>query len=190
MFTLRQPLILASNSPRRQQLLREMGYAFTVEVRETAEDFPADMAPAEVPAYLARKKAQAFAGLRERIVLTADTVVIVEGQLLNKPADADEARRMLRLLSGRMHEVVTGVCVRTEEESRVFSDLARVFFKPLADQEIDHYVRHYRPYDKAGAYGAQDWLGLVGIERIEGSYFTVMGLPTHRVYTALQEFVQ
>ena len=144
-----------------------------------------------MPAYLAHKKAQAFAGeLREEIVLTADTVVIVEGRLLNKPADADEARRMLRLLSGRMHEVVTGVCVRTEEESRVFSDLARVFFKPLTDEEIDYYVRHYRPYDKAGAYGAQDWLGLVGIERIEGSYFTVMGLPTHRVYAALQEFIR
>lgn len=188
-MNLARPLILASNSPRRQQLLREMGLDFSIRVKDTAEEFPADMPLAEVPEYLAKKKALAFVDeLTDQVVLTADTVVIVEGRILNKPADANEARRMLRTLSGRMHEVVTGVCLLTREGVQTFSDCVRVYFSPLSDAEIAYYITHYRPFDKAGAYGAQDWLGLVGIERIEGSYFTVMGLPTHKVYAALQPF--
>ncbi len=186
-MNLSRPLILASNSPRRQQLMRDMGFDFTIKVKETPEDFPAEMPLAEVPQYLARKKAMAFAGeIRDEIVLTADTVVIVEGLILNKPSDAHEARAMLRTLSGKAHQVVTGVCVLTREEVLVFSDTVRVHFTVLSDDEIDYYITHYRPFDKAGAYGAQDWLGLVGIERLEGSYFTVMGLPTHLVYAALR----
>jgi septum formation protein len=189
-MNLARPLILASNSPRRQQLLRDMGLDFTIRVKDTAEDFPAHMPLAEVPEYLARKKAQAFAGeLQEELLLTADTVVIVDDQILNKPGDTDEAFRMLRLLSGRTHEVITGVCLLTRESMKVFSDRVQVVFAELSDAEIDYYITHYRPFDKAGAYGAQDWLGLVGIERIEGSYFTVMGLPTHRVYEALRSYL-
>ncbi|MES2731838.1 MAG: Maf family nucleotide pyrophosphatase [Bacteroidota bacterium] len=188
-MNLKHPLILASNSPRRQQLLREMGIPFTVQVKDTPEDFPEDMPVAEVPGYLARKKATAFANdLSNAIILTADTVVIIDGKILNKPADAAEARYMLRTLSGRMHEVITGVCVLRGEQVQVFSDSVYVYFAALSDEEIGYYITHHRPFDKAGAYGAQDWLGLVGIERIEGSYFTVMGLPTHKVYAALREF--
>jgi septum formation protein len=190
-MNLARPLILASNSPRRQQLLREMGLDFIIRVKDTAEDFPADMPLAEVAEYLAKKKALAFVDeLTDQVVLTADTVVIVEGRILNKPADANEARHMLRTLAGRMHEVVTGVCLLTREGIQTFSDCVRVYFSPLSDTEIDYYITHYHPFDKAGAYGAQDWLGLVGIERIEGSYFTVMGLPTHKVYVALQPFIK
>jgi len=189
-MNLARPLILASNSPRRQQLLRDMGLDFTIRVKDTAEDFPANMPLAEVPEYLARKKALAFAGeLQEELLLTADTVVIVDDQILNKPGDTAEAFRMLRRLSGRPHEVITGVCLLTRESTNVFSDRVRVVFAELSDAEIDYYITHYRPFDKAGAYGAQDWLGLVGIERIEGSYFTVMGLPTHRVYEALRGYL-
>lgn len=189
-MNLARPLILASNSPRRQQLLRELGFDFVVQVKDTAEDFPADMPLHEVPEYLAKKKAMAFADeLTDQVILTADTVVIVEGRILNKPKDAYEARQMLRMLAGRRHEVVTGVCLLTREDVQVFSDRVLVYFSLLSDAEIDYYITHYRPFDKAGAYGAQDWLGLVGIERIEGSYFTVMGLPTHKVYQALKEFM-
>lgn len=186
-MNLQRPIILASNSPRRHQLLRDAGFEFTIQVKDTPEDFSADMPVREVPVFLARKKAAAFReGLENEIVLTADTVVIIDNQILNKPADAVEARLMLRLLSGRMHEVVTGVCLLTREQTTSFADTAFVHFKPLADEEIDYYITHYRPFDKAGAYGAQDWLGMVGIEKIEGSYFTVMGLPTHKVYEALR----
>jgi septum formation protein len=189
-MNLARPLILASNSPRRQQLLREMGLDFIVQVKDTAEDFPTDMPLPLVPEYLAKKKAMAFANeLTDQVILTADTVVIVGEKILNKPVDADEARQMLRTLAGRRHEVVTGVCLLTKEGVQTFSDRVLVYFSSLSDEEIDYYITHYRPFDKAGAYGAQDWLGLVGITRIEGSYFTVMGLPTHKVYHALKEFI-
>jgi septum formation protein len=189
-MNLSRPLILASNSPRRQQLLRDLGFNFVIQVKDTAEDFPPDMPLHEVPEYLATKKAMAFANeLTNQVILTADTVVIVEGRILNKPVDAHEARQMLRTLSGRRHEVVTGVCLLTKEDMQTFSDRVQVYFSSLSDAEIDYYITHYRPFDKAGAYGAQDWLGLVGIERIEGSYFTVMGLPTHKVYAALKKLI-
>lgn len=185
---LSHPLILASNSPRRRQILGDAGFEFTVQVKPTDEDFPPEMPGEEVPVFLARKKAQAFAPTYE-IVLTADTVVLINGEILNKPSDYAEAYGMLRKLSGHVHEVVTGVCLQTVEETIAFADVAKVHFRELTNIEIDHYIKKCKPFDKAGSYGVQDFIGMVGIDRIEGSFFTVMGLPIHRVYDALEKYI-
>ena len=189
MLQLNKPLILASNSPRRQQLMRDAGFEFTVKIKDTNEDFSKTMSAPEVPAYLARKKAEAFPQeLGNEIVLTADTIVVIDNEILNKPKDALEASEMLRKLSGRQHKVITGVCVMTHEETETFIDVANVFFRELTDFEIDYYIKNCSPFDKAGAYGVQDFIGMVGIPRMEGSYFTVMGLPVHKVYEALRKY--
>lgn len=189
MLKLNKTLLLASNSPRRQQLLRDAGFEFTVKVKDTNEDFPKTMPVDEVPAFLARKKAEAFREeLGNQIILTADTIVVIDKDILNKPKDASEAREMLRKLSGRQHQVITGVCVMTEESTESFIDVAEVFFRELSDWEIDYYIENCRPFDKAGSYGVQDFIGMVGIPRMEGSYFTVMGLPVHKVYEALSKY--
>ena len=189
MLKLNKPLLLASNSPRRQQLMRDAGFEFTVKVKDTDEDFPKTMPAVEVPAYLARKKAEAFRQeLGNQIILTADTIVVIENEILNKPKDDLEASQMLRKLSGRQHQVITGVCVMTQESTESFIDIANVFFRELTDLEINYYIKTCRPFDKAGAYGVQDFIGMVGIPRMEGSYFTVMGLPVHKVYDALSKY--
>ena len=189
MLKLNKTLLLASNSPRRQQLLRDAGFEFTVKVKDTNEDFPKTMPVDEVPAFLARKKAEAFREeLGNQIILTADTIVVIDKDILNKPKDASEAREMLRKLSGRQHQVITGVCVMTAESTESFIDIAEVFFRELSDWEIDYYIENCRPFDKAGSYGVQDFIGMVGIPRMEGSYFTVMGLPVHKVYQALSKY--
>lgn len=189
MLKLIKPLILASNSPRRQQLMRDAGFEFTVKVKDTEEDFPKTMPAVEVPAYLARKKAEAFREeLNHEIILTADTIVVIENDILNKPKDALEASQMLRKLSGKQHQVITGVCVMTQESTETFIDVANVFFRELTDFEIEYYIETCRPFDKAGAYGVQDFIGMVGIPRMEGSYFTVMGLPIHKVYEVLSKY--
>lgn len=186
---LTRPLVLASNSPRRQQLLREMGCTFRVDVRPTDEVFPADMPVTEVPAFLARQKADRFReDLGDQLVLCADTIVVVDTDILNKPADTDEAVQMLRRLSGRPHRVITGVCLLSAEETVSFIDEVTVYFNPLDDYEINSYVEKYRPLDKAGAYGVQEPIGMIGIQRIEGSFYTVMGLPVHLVYQALKSY--
>ena len=190
MLNLITPLVLASNSPRRQQLLRELGFEFTVEVRSTDELFPADMPVSEVAGYLAQHKAEQFAhDLGDKLVLCADTVVVVDNQILNKPADALEARAMLEKLSGRSHQVITGVCLLSAEGYQTISDVAEVTFKLLTETEIEYYISHYRPFDKAGAYGVQEWIGMIGIPRIEGSFYTIMGLPLHQVYEFLRPFM-
>ena len=190
MFQLNLPLILASNSPRRQQLMHDIGFEFTVKVKDTNEDFPETMPPEEVPAYLARKKAEAFRDeMENQIILTADTIVVINNEILNKPKDTTEATEMLRKLSGRQHQVITGVCVMTTENTETFIDITQVFFRELTDFEIDYYIKTYKPFDKAGAYGVQDFIGMVGIPRMEGSYFTVMGLPVHKVYEALRRYM-
>jgi septum formation protein len=189
MLQLNRPLLLASNSPRRQQLLRDAGFEFTVKVKDTNEDFSETMPAVEVPEYLARKKAEAFREeLDNQIVLTADTIVVIDNEILNKPKDAVEASEMLRKLSGRQHQVITGVCIMTQESTESFIDIAQVFFRELTDFEIDYYIKTCRPFDKAGAYGVQDFIGMVGIPRMEGSYFTVMGLPVHKVYEGLSNY--
>ncbi len=147
------------------------------------------MPVAEVPLMLARRKAEAFRPeLTDEVVVAADTVVVIDGHILNKPQDEAEAIEMLSRLSGRMHEVITGVCILSKAKTVAFSDLTEVYFKPLSEEEIKFYVRQYKPFDKAGAYGAQEWMGMVGVEKIVGSYFNVMGLPVHKVYEALRSW--
>ena len=181
-------LILASNSPRRRQLLTDLGLAYEIRLRAVNEDFPPELRRAAVAEYLAARKAAAYAPdlAPDEVVLTADTIVCLDDDVLNKPADAAEAAAMLTRLQGRAHDVFTAVCLRTGNGRQVvFSDRTTVHFRPLTPAEIEHYITTAQPFDKAGAYGAQDWLGMVGITRLEGSYFTVMGLPTHRVWEEL-----
>jgi septum formation protein len=187
-------LILASGSPRRRQLLTELGLAYEIRLREVDESFPPQLRRAAVAEYLARHKAEAYRAdlAPDELLLTADTIVCLDDDVLNKPADAAEARAMLARLQGRPHQVYTGVCLLPGDGRApvVFADETTVHFRPLSAAEIAHYVATCRPLDKAGAYGAQDWLGLVGIERLEGSYFNVMGLPTHRVWAELARLGQ
>jgi septum formation protein len=186
-MNLAHQLVLASNSPRRQQLLISAGFVFSVQTKNVPEDFPEDMPVAEVPVYLAEKKALAFKDeIKDELIIAADTVVIIDGKILNKPADEHEAAQMLTLLSGKMHEVITGVCLFSRNKTFTFSDRTEVYFKNLFPEEINFYVTYYRPFDKAGAYGAQEWMGMIGVEKIVGSYFNVMGLPVHLVYKYLQ----
>jgi septum formation protein len=190
MLTLKYPLVLASGSPRRQQLLKDAGFEFSVQVKPTDEDFPDTMPAHEVPAFLARKKAEAFQNeVQNQIILTADTIVVVDDEILNKPKDAEEASLMLRKLSGRRHQVITGVCIMTQHETECFIDTTDVFFRNLTQNEINYYIQKHQPFDKAGSYGVQDFIGMVGIPRMEGSYFTVMGLPVHKVYDALSKWI-
>ncbi|QHT67248.1 septum formation protein Maf [Rhodocytophaga rosea] len=188
-MNLAHQLVLASNSPRRQQLLISAGFVFSVQTKNVPEDFPSAMPVADVPVYLARKKALAFKEeIKDELIIAADTVVIIDGQILNKPADEQEATQMLSQLSGRMHEVITGVCLFSRDKTFTFSDRTEVYFKSLSAEEIKFYVTYYRPFDKAGAYGAQEWMGMIGVEKIVGSYFNVMGLPVHLVYQYLQSW--
>ena len=182
------PLILASNSPRRKQLLSELGYEFTVRTCPVEEDFPEDMPSNEVAEYLAEKKNRANrkVAAAHEIILTADTVVIREQEILNKPQDRAEAYRMIKSLSGKPHEVITGVCISDSEEFKSFSVKTTVHFAVLSDEEIYHYTDTAKPFDKAGAYGIQEWIGLIGVTHIEGSYANVVGLPTREVYQALK----
>lgn len=178
--------ILASQSPRRQQLLAEMGISFSVQQADIDETPPADINVYEVPQLLAQKKAEKIASTQqEAIIIAADTVVIIDHIILNKPKDKEDAKKMLQLLSGSMHEVVTGVCVHKKDAINIFSVITKVYFKPLSETVIDFYIDTYKPFDKAGAYGIQDWIGIVGIEKIEGDYYNVMGLPTAKLYDYL-----
>ncbi len=185
-------VILASNSPRRRELLAGLGIRFDVRVLpDIDEGYPAgELATADIPKYIAEKKAEANRGqmAADELLITADTVVIVDDIVLGKPADADEARRMLHRLSGKTHQVITGVCLATASRKRVFSVSTDVTFKVLTDAEIDYYISEYRPYDKAGAYGIQEWIGYIGVTALNGSYFNVMGLPVQRIYTELLNF--
>ncbi len=185
-------LILASQSPRRRQLLADAGIEFVLAPRfECEEFFPEDMPAAEVAEYLSNLKSEAYPEpLGEKdILLTADTVVIAGGRILGKPADRNEAIEMIEMLSGRDHEVVTGVTLRSAERTKRFSVSTKVRFRTLTPEEIEYYVDTYRPYDKAGSYGIQEWIGYVGIEGIEGSFYNVMGLPVQRLYCELNDFI-
>jgi septum formation protein len=187
-------LLLASGSPRRRQLLTDLGLAYEIRLREVDETYPPHLRRAAIAEYLARHKAEAYRLdlAADELLLTADTIVCLGDDVLNKPADAAAARAMLTRLQGRAHQVYTGVCLLPGDGRPpvVFADETTVHFRALSPAEIAFYVARYQPLDKAGAYGAQDWLGLVGIDRLEGSYFNVMGLPTHRVWAALQALGQ
>ncbi len=182
--------ILASKSPRRQFLLTELGIPFELVSKEVDESFPEQLQKEEIPLFLARKKADAFEGELDdkTIVITADTIVWINNHVLNKPADAEEARVMLRELSGNRHEVFTGVCLKSANKEIAFSVCTIVYFRELTDGEIDYYISQYKPFDKAGAYGAQEFIGYIGVEKIEGSYFNVMGLPVKELYEELVKF--
>lgn len=187
MIRLKKPLILASNSPRRKQLLHDVGFEFTVEVLPTDESYPPELPAEDVAGYISREKAEMFRGIRpDSLVLTADTVVIADHHILGKPADHADAFRMIRLLSGRSHKVVTAVSLLSDGEIETVADIAEVYFRNLEDWEINRYIEQYKPFDKAGSYGIQEWIGMVGIEKIEGSFYTIMGLPVQVVYQLLK----
>ena len=184
------PLILASNSPRRREILGQAGFAFSVVASDIDESFPADMPLDEVPVFLSEKKARVLADINPHaIILAADTVVILDDIILNKPADKSEAREMLKLLSGKTHEVVTGITLITPNETVSIADSAMVSFRSLADWEMDWYVKGGFGLDKAGAYGVQDFIGMAGIEKIDGSFYTVMGLPIFHVFNLLTPYI-
>lgn len=189
MFQLSKPLILASNSPRRKQLMLDSGFVFEIEVLPTDESYPQTLESHLVAAHISSQKAEVFRGLHpDKIVLTSDTVVIVDGEILGKPKDAADAARMLNLLSDRAHEVVTAVSLLEGNEIITKSDVASVSFRKLDEIEINHYIEQYKPFDKAGAYGIQEWISMIGITRIEGSFYTIMGLPVHLVHDMLRPF--
>ena len=183
-------LILASKSPRRQQLLSDLGLKFRVQSMDIPEVFPEGLGMTEVPVYLAELKAEAFRPLlkKNQLVITADTIVWLDGKVLNKPADYAEGFQMLRNLSGKKHQVVTGVCLLSSEKKISFYASTDVWFKDLSQEEIQFYLENYHPYDKAGAYGIQEWIGYIGINHIEGSFFNVMGLPIQSLYEHLKNF--
>jgi len=180
------PLILASKSPRRQELLALLGLEFRVVLKEVDESYPEHLSPEEVAVYIAEKKAKAFdEDTMGEVVITADTLVVIDGQILGKPDDAAHAFAILSQLAGRKHEVITGVCILKDHQFHSFYEKSEVHFKPLTPEQIQHYIATGQPMDKAGAYGIQEWIGLVGIEKIVGSYTNVVGLPTHRLYEEL-----
>ena len=189
-LSLHYPLILASNSPRRREILSQAGFAFSVVASDVDESFPVDMPLSEVPVFLSEKKARVLADINPNaIILAADTVVILDNIILNKPADKSEAREMLQLLSGKTHEVVTGITLITPNETVSIADSAMVSFRSLADWEMDWYVKGGFGLDKAGAYGVQDFIGMAGIEKINGSFYTVMGLPIFHVFNLLKPYI-
>lgn len=183
-------IILASASPRRRQLLAGLDIEFDVKTKNTEESFDKNTPVQEIPCLLAQRKARAFASemQKNQLIIAADTIVSIGNEVLNKPLNEIEAQIMLQKLSGQCHEVITGVCLLALHKEVVFFDITQVYFKNLSPEEIIYYVQKYKPYDKAGSYGAQEWLGMVAIERIEGSYFNVMGLPVHKLYEELKNF--
>ncbi|MCR4959333.1 MAG: Maf-like protein [Prevotella sp.] len=184
-------IILASNSPRRRELLSGLGIDYEVHTLPGIdESYPADLPVEQIAEYIAAEKAAAYQKQMavDELLITADTIVVVAGEVMGKPHDADDARRMLHKLSNCTHQVITGVCLTTTEKQRRFSVKTDVTFKALTDEEIDYYITHYRPFDKAGAYGIQEWIGYIGVTGLNGSYFNVMGLPVQRIYTELSSF--
>lgn len=191
MEILKRKIILASKSPRRSQLLGQAGFHFTVRTREVEEDYPEELPAVDVAPFLAEKKATAcsdFLETEEDILLASDSVVILDNKIYGKPTDRDDAKRILSELSGRVHEVITGICLLSKSKKRVFHAVSRVHFIPLSEAEIDYYIDEYQPYDKAGAYAIQEWIGLCKISKIEGTYTNIMGLPMEAVYRELMEF--
>lgn len=185
-------VILASGSPRRKQLLSEMGIKFSVVPLSVKESYPGDLSPHQIAEYLSELKANAFPPgemTEQSLVISSDTIVTLNNQVLGKPADRGGAIQILKLLSGNSHQVITGVTLKTLEKQKTFSVSTHVYFKELTEDEIAYYVDTFKPYDKAGAYGIQEWIGHVAIDKIDGSYFNVMGLPTHRLYMELQQFI-
>ena len=184
-------IVLASNSPRRKELLGGLGLPFDVRTKQGIdESYPEGLNGEQIALHISKKKAEAYKSdmADDELIITADTIVYVDGEVLGKPKDKEDARRMFKLMSGREHQVITGVCVVAKEKTVQFASVTDVTFTQLEDEEIDYYINNYKPYDKAGAYGIQEWIGYVGITGIRGSYFNVVGLPVQRLYTALKQF--
>ncbi|KMQ69744.1 septum formation inhibitor Maf [Chryseobacterium sp. FH2] len=181
-------ILLASQSPRRKELLSNLGFEFEVVKIDCEEIVPEHIKVGESAAYLSELKADAFRKLeKDEVLLTADTVVAFDNHLLGKPKDEDDAKKMLQFLSGKIHQVYTGITVKTLDKTITETDVANVEFDDITNEEISYYIQNYKPFDKAGSYGIQEWLGMVKIKRIEGSFYTIMGLPTHLVYKILKE---
>ena len=185
-MTSKTKLILASNSPRRKELLAGLDIPFEVHVLQGVdESYPESLPSEQVAEFIATQKAKAYEVNPDEIVITADTVVVVDDEILGKPADEEDAKDMLRKISGKSHHVITGVCLKGYDKQKSFSVDTEVTFKELQDAEIDYYIKHYQPFDKAGAYGIQEWIGYIGVTSIQGSYFNVVGLPVQRIYNEL-----
>jgi len=184
-------LILGSASPRRQDLLKSLGFEFLIKpVTVDEAEWPKELESHEIPIYLAEKKADAYEDVLKEtdLLITADTIVWCEGKVFNKPGNFAEGKKMLETLSGKMHEVFTAVCLKSANKQTTFYDASKVYFKKLKPEEIEYYLTNYSPYDKAGGYGVQDWIGYIGIDKIEGSFYTVMGLPVKDLYEELIKF--
>lgn len=182
-------LILASASPRRQELLKSLGVNFEIRLKSVKETYPKDLKSVEVPDYLAKLKASVFTNLEsDEILITGDTVVVLDDKILGKPQNKAEAAEMLRALSEKSHEVISSICLKSTEKIVVSHEVTKVYFKKLSEAEIEYYLNNFKPYDKAGAYGIQEWIGQIGIHKIEGSYFNVVGLPVHLLYEMLMNF--
>jgi len=186
-------IILGSGSPRRKQLLQEMGINFRVHTTDTDETFDENLNPEEIVKYLAKKKAESFIQQdfnENTLIITADTIVDLKGEIIPKPNDLEEAKSFIRKLSGNKHTVLTGVCLKTLKDNHIFCSKTDVYFKNLSDSEIEDYVNNMQPLDKAGAYGVQEWIGYIGIERIDGSFYNVVGLPTAKLWQELKVFLK
>ena len=179
-------VILASGSPRRQQFFRDLDIDFSIQLKEIEEIYPENLKGVAITDYLSNLKSDAFSTLNDNdLLITSDTIVWLEGKALGKPKDAKDAFTMLRAMSGKKHEVITSVCLKSTSFQKIINDITIVTFKELSDDEIHYYINNYKPFDKAGAYGIQEWIGFIGIDKIEGSYFNVVGLPVHKLYKEL-----
>ena len=182
-------IILASGSPRRQQFLKDLNLDFTIQLKEIEEIYPPHLIGLEITDYLAELKSSVFTNLNKNdILITSDTIVWLDNKAIGKPKDKQEAIVIFKEMSGKKHQVFTSICLKTITNTRIVNDTTDVYFKTLSDEEINYYLDNFQPYDKAGGYGIQDWIGLVGVEKIDGSYFNVMGLPVHKLYAELLKF--
>ncbi len=183
-------IILGSSSPRRNELLKSLGFDFVINPSNANENYPLNLKGYEIPVFLAEKKASSFNGVLSEtdLLITADTIVWCEGEIFNKPINFEEGKLMLQTLSGKMHEVFTGVCLKSAKKQIIFYDATKVYFKKFTNEEIEYYLNKYKPYDKAGSYGVQEWIGYIGIEKIEGSFYNVMGLPVKKLHEELMKF--
>jgi len=183
-------IILGSSSPRRNELLKSLGFDFVINPSNADENYPLNLKGHEIPVFLAEKKASSFNGVLTEtdLLITADTIVWCEGEIFNKPINFEEGKLMLQTLSGKMHEVFTAVCLKSANKQIIFYDATKVYFKKFTNEEIEYYLNNYKPYDKAGSYGVQEWIGYIGIEKIEGSFYNVMGLPVKKLHEELMKF--
>ena len=183
-------IILGSSSPRRNELLKSLGFDFIINPSNADENYPLNLKGHEIPVFLAKKKASSFNGVLTEtdLLITADTIVWCEGEIFNKPINFEEGKLMLQTLSGKMHEVFTAVCLKSANKQIIFYDATKVYFKKFTNEEIEYYLNKYKPYDKAGSYGVQEWIGYIGIEKIEGSFYNVMGLPVKKLHEELMKF--